>query len=95
MRLSPILLSIALLCASGQLMATESTQMAPDGNASCPENTATSSDIADDAETDVAAAPVRRTQKAKPAATPRASNSGGGNRGSTPRWHSFLPGMFR
>ena len=96
MRLSPILLSVALLCASGQLMAMESRHMDPDGSGSCPENTTASNDTTDDADADAAAPPARRTQKAKPAATPRASNGGGGgNRSSAPRWHSFLPGMFR
>ena len=94
MRPSPILFSVALLCASGQLMAMESRQMGPDGSGSCPESTATSTDATDEVDADAAAAPARRTQKAKPAATPRASN-GGGNRGNAPRWHSFLPGMFR
>ncbi len=95
MRLSPILLSVALLCASGQLMAMEARQMGPDGSGSCPEST-TAGDATNDADVDAdaAAAPARRTQKTKPAPTPRASN-GGSNRGSTPRWHSFLPGMFR
>ena len=97
MRPSPILLSVALLCASGQLMATESRQMGPDGSGSCPESNTASTDDAEVADADVAAAPARRTQKTKPAATPRASNgSGSGNRsGGAPRWHSFLPGMFR
>jgi hypothetical protein len=95
MRPSPILLSVALLCASGQLMATESRQMGPDGGGSCPESTAAGNEVVDETDPDAAAAPARRTQKtSKPAATPKASN-GGGNRGGTPRWHSFLPGMFR
>lgn len=92
MRPSPILLSVALLCASGQVMATDSRQLEQDAGNSCPENAAASNEAADDP--DAAAAPARRAQKTKPAATPRASN-GGGNRSSTPRWHSFLPGMFR
>ena len=95
MRPTSILLSIALLCASGQLLATESRQMDADGSASCPETTAASNDVADEVDADAAAAPARRTQKTKPAPTPRASNGGGGGSRSTPRWHSFLPGMFR
>lgn len=96
MRLSPILLSVALLCAAGQAFASEARQLGPDGSGSCPESTAANSEAADEADSDAAAAPVRRTQKAKPAVTPRASNGGGsGNRNSAPRWHSFLPGMFR
>lgn len=96
MRPSPILLSVALLCASGQALATETRHMDPDGSGTCPESTTASSDATDLVDPDAAAAPARRTQKAKPTATPRASNGGGGgNRNSTPRWHSFLPGMFR
>ena len=95
MRLSPILLSVALLCASGQVLATESRQMGPDGSGSCPESTAAGNDAADEADNDAAAAPARRsTQKAKP--TPAVRGGGnGGQRSSAPRWHSFLPGMFR
>ena len=95
MRPSPILLSLVLLCASGQVLATESRQMDAVGSASCPETTAASNDVADEVDADAAAAPARRTQKTKPAPTPRASNGGGGGSRSTPRWHSFLPGMFR
>ena len=95
MRPTTILLSIALLCASGQLLATESRQMDQDAGSTCPENTVAGTDATDELDADAAAAPARRTQKAKPAPTPRASNGGGSNRSSTPRWHSFLPGMFR
>ena len=97
MRLSPILLSVALLCASGQVLAMESRQMGPDGSGSCPESTTASNDAADDADNDAAATPARRTttQKAKPTPTARGGGSTGGQRSSAPRWHSFLPGMFR
>jgi len=96
MRTSPILLSVALLCASGQALATESRHMDPDGSGSCPENTTAGNEATDDADPDAVAAPARRTQKAKPAAaTPRASNGSGNRGGGAPRWHSFLPGMFR
>ena len=96
MRLSPILLSVALLCASGQLMATESRHMGPDGSGSCPETVAAGNEVAEDADPDAAAAPARRTQKtAKPATNARSNGGSGGNRSTAPRWHSFLPGMFR
>lgn len=96
MRTSPILLSIALLCASGQVLAAESRTMGPDGDGSCPETAAASNEIVDDVDADAAAAPARRAQKTKPAPAARANGgSGGGQRNSTPRWHSFLPGMFR
>lgn len=96
MRTSPILLSIALLCASSQVLAAESRHMSPDGDGSCPETTSASNEIVDDVDADAAAAPARRTQKSKPAPAARASGgNGGGQRSSAPRWHSFLPGMFR
>jgi hypothetical protein len=96
MRLSPILLSVALLCASGVGMAAESRQLSADGDGSCPETAAASNEATDEADPDAAAAPARRTQKAKP--TPAARSGGGngaGQRNTAPRWHSFLPGMFR
>ena len=94
MRLSPILLSLALLCACGHATATESRQMGPDGSNSCPDSATASNDAED---TDGDATPARRAQKAKPATTTRANGGGGGSgqRSSTPRWHSFLPGMIR
>ena len=96
MRTSPILLSIALLCASGQVLASESRQIGPDGDGTCPETAANGNDVTDEVDPDAAAAPARRTQKAKPAPTSRASGgNGGGQRSNAPRWHSVLPGMFR
>ncbi|QIL21587.1 hypothetical protein [Thermomonas sp. HDW16] len=97
MRLSPILLSVALLCASSQALAAEARQMGPDGSGSCPESTVANNDTADEADNDAAATPARRsTQKAaKPTPAVRGGGSGGGQRSSAPRWHSFLPGMFR
>jgi hypothetical protein len=96
MRLSPILICVALLCASGQGLAAESRQ-ATDGDGSCPETVSAGNDVTDETDADAAAAPARRTtQKAKPAPAARAGgSSGGGQRSSAPRWHSFLPGMFR
>lgn len=96
MRLSPILLSLALLCASGLGMAAESRQLSPDGDGSCPETAAASNEATDEADPDAAAAPARRTQKAKPTPAARSSSgNGAGQRNTAPRWHSFLPGMFR
>jgi hypothetical protein len=94
MRPSQILLSVALLCAAGQVLATESRQLGPDGSGSCPEST---TGTLDEADSDAAAAPARRApHKVKPT-TPAARGAGGSNgqRSTTPRWHSFLPGMFR
>jgi len=96
MRPSPILLCVALLCASATGVAAESRQ-GVDGDGTCPETTSAGTDTADDADADAAAAPARRaTQKSKPSPAARAGgSSGGGQRSSAPRWHSFLPGMFR
>jgi hypothetical protein len=96
MRTSPFLLSIALLCASGQVLASESRQVGPDGDGNCPETVATGNDVTDELDPDAAAAPARRAQKSKPAPASRASGGNGGvQRSNAPRWHSFLPGMFR
>jgi hypothetical protein len=97
MRLSPILLSVALLCASGLGMAAESRQLSPDGDGNCPETAAASNEATDETDPDAAAAPARRTQKAKPAPATRSGGGGSaaGQRNTAPRWHSFLPGMFR
>lgn len=90
--LRPMLLCLALLAASGHAMACESRQSTPDE--ACPDNAATSTaERTDDAQADEPIAPVRQTPKAKPAvASPRAT---GGTRTNPPRFHSFLPGMFR
>ena len=60
MRLSPILLSVALLCASGLGMAAESRQLGPDGDGNCPETAAASNEATDETDPDAAAAPARR-----------------------------------
>ena len=91
--LIPAVLSIVLLGACGQALAAESRLMAADGAESCPDTPAASDrDDAAEADPNTPATPVRRTPKAKAVAAPRA---GGGNRSTAPRWHSFLPGMFR
>jgi hypothetical protein len=95
MRLSPILLSVALLCASGLGMAAESRQLSPDGDGNCPETASASNEATDEVDPDAAAAPARRTQKAKPAPAARSGGGAAGQRNTAPRWHSFLPGMFR
>lgn len=95
-RLNPIpaLLSIVLLGACGQAVAVESRPVAADLGESCPDS-AGDSERTDGAEADpnTPATPVKRTVKSKAAAAPR--TGGGGGRSTAPRWHSFLPGMFR
>lgn len=90
-RLSPIpaLLSVVLLGACGQVFAVESRPVDAEGN--CPETANAGNGRSVDAESDPNA-PAAPARNGKAAATPRSS---GGNRSSAPRWHSFLPGMFR
>jgi hypothetical protein len=96
MRLSPILLSVVLLCAPVLGLAAESRQPGVDGDGNCPETATASTDATDEADADAAAAPARRAQKAKSVPAARAGGGGAGSQRSTaPRWHSFLPGMFR
>ena len=93
MRLHPMLLCLALLAVSGHAMANESRVSAVED--ACPDTgTASTSERSDDIQPDEPVAPVRQSQKAKPAvsASPRAT---GGTRTTPPRFHSFLPGMFR
>lgn len=93
-RLSPIpaLLSLALLGACGQAFAVESRQLEADGSGACPESASTGNARIDDAdcEPNAPATPAKRNAKAV-----IAPKSSGGNRSTAPRWHSFLPGMFR
>ena len=91
--LRPMLLCLALLAASGHAMANESRQAPADD--ACPDTAAAANaERTDDDQVDETIVPARQTQKAKPAvsASPRAT---GGTRTNPPRFHSFLPGMFR
>ena len=88
-----LLLCLSLLLACGLAGAAESRHMDPGGGGACPD-TATTGDERIDEGDEAAPAPARRTTpKSKPAATATPRTSGGGR--STPRWHSFLPGMIR
>ena len=90
-RLSVSLLSVALLFACGSAAAIESQQLAADGSSSCPDSTTASTERSDISDQDPATAlPVRHTEKAKTVIAPRSTT-----RSVVPRWHSFLPGMFR
>lgn len=90
--LLPALFWIVLAGVSGQAMGAESRQMSANGGESCPETTAATAFRGADAdsEADVPATPVKRATRSP--ATPRTSE---GSRSTAPRWHSFLPGMFR
>lgn len=59
----------------------------------CPTAAATEAEVADPA-----VAGKRASTRAKAKAAPMSRSSGGGDGSDTanrPRWHSFLPGMFR
>lgn len=100
MRQSPLrplpLSCLALLLACGQAAAVETRQLGPDGAGACPEASATAGDEVDDdlgATTTTPRHPAQPKTTA-PATAPRPAASG--NRATNPpRWHSFLPGMFR
>lgn len=81
---------LLLLCsASLPLVAREVRQAGPNGNGSCPTETESQADetVADGREhRGTSAAPAERP--AKPGGTGEAAVR-------NPRWHSFLPGMFR
>lgn len=85
----PVLFGLILICAGGHA-AAQGRQMGADGSGSCPETSAASERL-DEGEGDPSTATHRRTQHNKPAVVaPR-----GSTRPAAPRWHSFLPGMFR
>ena len=90
--MSRIALSLLLVCACVSIDAREIRLSGANGEGgSCPDLTATATTDATAEKPRATAQPVR-AKPAKPAAT-RATGDGG--RVSTPRWHSFLPGMFR
>lgn len=92
-RLSLVLL---LMCACASVSAREVRLQSPNGETgTCPEVEAQAP--ANAAPKTAARAPARKPA-AKPAAAPSTTQGGGGDasvRGQGPRWHSFLPGMFR
>lgn len=90
MRRIAVCLLIAL--ASASVAARESRLNDADGG-SCPSRTQTAATRSPDRDPSSMGMPVK---KAKAAAVP--GNSGGGGddvRLQSPRWHRFLPGMFR
>jgi hypothetical protein len=87
----PRLLLCLSLLGSGPVMAAEARHMgADDGGGQA--DTQPGSDRLED-EADAGAPAPRRAGDAKP--RPASSRNVGATRASTPRWHSFLPGMIR
>jgi len=86
-----ICLCLLIVVASSTSAAREIKLSSANGG-SCPESTAMEREAARP-EARAAAAPARTAKPVKPAMhSDAASNSG---RMQSPRWHSFLPGMFR
>ena len=88
--LTRLLLCLSLL-GFGSAMAAESRQMGADDSGGQADTQPGSDRIDDEAE--AGAPPPRRAGDAKP--RPASSRNGSTTRATTPRWHSFLPGMIR
>jgi len=86
-------LAVLLTCLCAGVSAGEVRMQSPNGETgTCPEAEAPATAAAPKA------APTTAPVRAKPAAKPATTQGGGGDatvRGQGPRWHSFLPGMFR
>lgn len=88
-RISMLVVFIALLLASTGVVARD-TALEPTAGETCAEKQEAAKDATARATTTRGGVPARQT-KAK-------AGTGGdvpGNRLQSPRWHSFLPGMFR
>ena len=88
--MSRILFCLILICLCTTASAREMRQGSDDG--SCPEITAAVAEAEGSAPATKprAATPAARTKSSKPS-----SARGDAQRVQAPRWHSFLPGMFR
>ena len=90
----PLLISLALLCASSVAFGRDVRPSGDTGD--CRDSVIT---VPSPAQTPVKR-PTAVVHKAKPAATTAHTTGGGGGDDAggvprVPRWHSFLPGMFR
>ena len=86
-------LALLLLCACTSVSARNVALQSPNGESgTCPE-------VESQAVETPAPKAKHANARAKPAAKPAPASQGGGEatapRGQGPRWHSFLPGMFR
>ena len=95
--MSRSLLCLMLLCASTAVAARDIRMQGSNGDGGhCPEIAAAVADA--EAKSSKPRTPARTTTRAaKPAkvAPSVRGDSDGGGRSQAPRWHSFLPGMFR
>ena len=100
--MSRSILFLLLLCASASVAAHEARMDGPTGDGGhCPD---TSNTIVEADSTPPPAKPVRAVHtaakpskpvKPTPAVRSTGDSDGSGTRIQPPRWHSFLPGMFR
>ena len=90
--MSRILFCLVLICLCTTANAREMRQGAGSDDGSCPEIAAAVAEAEGNtpATKPRAAAPAARTKSSKPS-----SARGDAQRMQAPRWHSFLPGMFR
>lgn len=89
----PFLTSAALLCASPLAFGRDAVP--PGANGDCRDSVIT---VPSPAQAVAKRPPGAATHKPKPAATAHTTGGGGDEGGGmprVPRWHSFLPGMFR
>ena len=89
--MSRIALCLILICLCTAASAREMRQGAGSDDGSCPEIAAAVAEAE-------ANAPISKPRGAAPAARTKSSKSSGARdtqRVQAPRWHSFLPGMFR
>ena len=92
--MSRIALCLLLVCACVSIDAREMRLAGANGDGGgCPDLAATTTPEGEADKPRASTQPVRASKPAKPSTTRAASGDGG--RVSTPRWHSFLPGMFR
>lgn len=89
-------LALLLICACAAVSAREVRMQTPNGETgTCPDVEATTAAAAT---TPKAAPATAQARGNKPATKPATTQGGGGDaavRSQGPRWHSFLPGMFR
>ncbi|MEP6908149.1 MAG: hypothetical protein ABI858_09245 [Pseudoxanthomonas sp.] len=94
-------LALLLTCACAQAMAQNGRHPAAD-TGGCPETETLAREDAPANSGSHPKATATRSKYAKPASSVHTSGSGGGGgdddalpRARAPKWHSFLPGMFR
>jgi hypothetical protein len=91
------LLPLCLAFAGGAAAGSHDVAMhGPNGNggSDCDQPAATAPEAANPKPVPTPAPAVKRSNRVKPVVSVR-SGDGDDSSGHTPRWHSFLPGMFR